>query len=120
MEALEQLKLRFQRDLQQAERWIRTINDFQARQQLAISRVEDLDREAFQIRALRTRAASTLLTVAFLGEFSSGKSFLISGLQGHLKLEKIQGNGRALHKYTGLLPSSPRPTNSCPATVVPV
>ena len=120
MEALEQLKLRLQRDLGHAERWIRTIDDFQERQQLPVTRVEDLSREVSQIRALRTRAASTLLTVAFLGEFSSGKSFLISGLQGHLKLEQIQGDGRALHKYTGLLPSSPRPTNSCPATVVPV
>jgi hypothetical protein len=120
MEALEQLKLRLQRDLRQAEQWIRAIDGFQARQQLPITRVEDLGRETSQIRALRTRAASTLLTVAFLGEFSSGKSFLISGLQGHLKLEQVQGNGRALHKYTGLLPSSPRPTNSCPATVVPV
>ena len=69
---------------------------------------------------LRTRAASTLINVAMFGTFSSGKSFLVSGLQGHLEVVEVPSDGFVAEKFIGLLPSSPEPTSSCPAQVVPV
>ncbi|SHM25774.1 P-loop NTPase family protein [Actinacidiphila paucisporea] len=70
---------------------------------------------------LRTRALSTLLNVSLLGRQSSGKSFLISGLQGGLEyLQVSDGDGGYADKYLGILPSSPTPTTACPSTVVPV
>lgn len=70
---------------------------------------------------LRTRAASTLINVALLGAFSSGKSFLLSGLQGGLELVEVPtADGHMADKFVGLLPSSPVPTTACPASVVPV
>ena len=81
----------------------------------------DPDRAADGIRQLRTRAASTLINIAMLGAFSSGKSFLLSGLQGGLELvKKPTADGRYDEKYIGILPSSPVPTTGCPARVVPV
>ena len=61
-----------------------------------------------------------MLTVAMLGSFSSGKSFLISGLQAHLSYERIVYEGTRHDKFVGLLASSPTPTSSCPVRVVPV
>ncbi|MDT0450760.1 dynamin family protein [Streptomyces hesseae] len=82
---------------------------------------EELRAEAATVRRLRTRAASTLINVALLGAFSSGKSFLLSGLQGGLELVEVQTpDGLTADKFVGLLPSSPVPTTACPATVVPV
>jgi hypothetical protein len=69
---------------------------------------------------LRTRAASALINVAMFGTFSSGKSFLVSGLQGHLEVIEVQSDNFVAEKFIGLLPSSPEPTSSCPAQVVPV
>jgi hypothetical protein len=69
---------------------------------------------------LRTRAASALINVAMFGTFSSGKSFLVSGLQGHLDVIEVQIEGFVAEKFIGLLPSSPEPATSCPARVVPV
>ncbi|WP_461035367.1 dynamin family protein [Streptomyces mayteni] len=78
-------------------------------------------RDAGAMRQLRTRAASSLINVALLGAFSSGKSFLLSGLQGGLKLHQGTGpDGLPAEKFVGLLPSSPVPTTACPATVAPV
>ncbi|MEU3353436.1 dynamin family protein [Streptomyces sp. NPDC037389] len=82
---------------------------------------EELRAEAATVKRLRTRAASTLINVALLGAFSSGKSFLLSGLQGGLELVEVQTpDGLTADKFVGLLPSSPVPTTACPATVVPV
>jgi hypothetical protein len=73
------------------------------------------------VRRLRTRAASALINVALLGSFSSGKSFLLSGLQGGLELVEVTDeSGELADKYVGLLPSSPVPTTSWPFSVVPV
>lgn len=77
--------------------------------------------DAEEVQRLRTRTASSLIKVALLGAFSSGKSFLLSGLQGGLELlEMTDQDGMPAEKFVGLLPSSPVPTNACPATVVPV
>lgn len=77
--------------------------------------------DAGTMTRLRTRAASTLINVALLGAFSSGKSFLLSGLQGGLELVEVPtADGHTADKFVGLLPSSPVPTTACPASVVPV
>jgi hypothetical protein len=81
----------------------------------------DPDHAADGVKQLRTRAASTLINIAMLGAFSSGKSFLLSGLQGGLELvERATADGGYDEKYIGILPSSPVPTTACPARVVPV
>ncbi|MFD6298765.1 dynamin family protein [Streptomyces sp. NPDC060235] len=82
---------------------------------------EELRGDAGTMQRLRTRAASTLINVALLGAFSSGKSFLLSGLQDGLELVEVPGpDGELRDKFVGLLPSSPVPTTACPASVVPV
>jgi hypothetical protein len=58
---------------------------------------EVLDREGLAaarstIRQLKVRAASSLINVAFVGGYSSGKSFLISGLQNRLEYEPVVGD----------------------------
>lgn len=74
-----------------------------------------------ELRRLRTRTASTLIKIAVLGAFSSGKSTLVSALSG--KLEVIQVNdldGNPAEKVVGILPIAPAPASACPARVVPV
>ncbi|WP_330332306.1 hypothetical protein OHS33_23095 [Streptomyces sp. NBC_00536] len=83
--------------------------------------LQDLREDAGTMTRLRTRAASTLINVALLGAFSSGKSFLLSGLQSGLELVEVPtADGQTADKFVGLLPSSPVPTTACPASVVPV
>ncbi|MGV9978424.1 hypothetical protein ACWDUH_12155 [Micromonospora wenchangensis] len=85
------------------------------------SRRSALTESLHGVRALRTRAVSNLLTVAFLGQFSSGKSFLIGGLQERLEhLQVAAGDGLTAEQYLGLLHSAAQPVNACPAVVVPV
>ncbi|WP_435060429.1 hypothetical protein [Streptomyces sp. bgisy060] len=56
-----------------------------------------------------------------LGRQSSGKSFLISGLQKGLRYERFERpDGGYTKQYIGILPSSPTPTTACPSTVRPV
>ncbi|MEU8972174.1 dynamin family protein [Streptomyces monashensis] len=82
---------------------------------------EEVLSDANTMKRLRTRAASALINVALLGAFSSGKSFLLSGLQGGLELVEVPtADGHTADKFVGLLPSSPVPTTACPASVVPV
>jgi hypothetical protein len=69
---------------------------------------------------LRRRGASTLINVALFGTFSSGKSFLASGLQGHLEVVEVLNLGLPAERFIGLLPSSPAPTTACPVQIVPV
>ncbi|MEW1636809.1 hypothetical protein AB0469_22365 [Streptomyces sp. NPDC093801] len=77
--------------------------------------------DAARMEALRTRALSSMLNVALLGRQSSGKSFLISGLQGGLEYIPITDeDGMPSAEFLGVLPSSARPTTACPCTVVPV
>ncbi|GGZ35745.1 hypothetical protein GCM10010387_32370 [Streptomyces inusitatus] len=82
---------------------------------------EELAEDIGTVKRLRTRTASALINVGLFGAFSSGKSFLLSGLQGGLELvEVLTPEGEPGDKFVGLLPSSPVPTTACPASVVPV
>jgi hypothetical protein len=74
----------------------------------------DYSPKTFQ--TFRERADSELLSIAFFGAFSSGKSFLISGL--NKKIDWYESQGR--DNYAPLLPSSPRHTSSCPVAVEPL
>jgi hypothetical protein len=67
-------------------------------------------------RLLQDRAKSELLSIAFFGAFSSGKSFLISGL--NQKVDWYERDGR--DQFAPLLPTSPRHTSNCPVAVEPV
>lgn len=70
----------------------------------------------------RERANSELLSIAFFGAFSSGKSFLISGLDNRLDWFEYRGSATATvtDQYASLLPSSPRQTSNCPVAVEPL
>ncbi|MDP1615636.1 MAG: dynamin family protein [Methylococcales bacterium] len=68
----------------------------------------------FQV--LRERANSELLSIAFFGAFSSGKSFLISGLSNRIDFYKKDGR----EQFTSMLPASPRHTSSCPVAIEPL
>jgi hypothetical protein len=70
--------------------------------------------KTFQL--LRERANSELLSIAFFGAFSSGKSFLISGLNNRIDVFENQGRDQ----YAPLLPASPRHTSSCPVAIEPL
>ncbi|MFD9883177.1 hypothetical protein ACFWZT_17170 [Streptomyces alboflavus] len=87
---------------------------------LAIGEVE-IDEQVHDLRGQRNRALSSLLNVGLLGRQSSGKSFLISGLQKGLRYERFERpDGGYTKQYIGILPSSPTPTTACPSTVRPV
>src|SRR5712691_6801215 len=104
--------------LDRAEKWLRELTSGQDAQ---ADRIPALLEDADMIRRLRTRASSALINVALLGGFSSGKSFLVSGLQRGLWLTQVSsGEGSMSDKYVALLPSAPTPTTACPASVVPV
>jgi hypothetical protein len=62
------------------------------------------------------RANSELLSIAFFGAFSSGKSFLISAL--NKKVDWFQVGGH--EQFAPILPVSPRHTSSCPVAVEPL
>lgn len=66
--------------------------------------------------SLKERADSELLSIAFFGEFSAGKTFLISGLIGQIDYFRHRG----MDQYATLLPTSPRHTSNCPVAVEPL
>jgi predicted GTPase len=81
----------------------------------------EISAESIRLRSLRNRALSTQLNVGLLGRQSSGKSFLISGLQGGLEYFRVtDDDDDHFDEYRGILPSSANPTTACPSTVVPV
>jgi hypothetical protein len=81
----------------------------------------EIEQQIIAIRKLRTRVSSSLINIALLGSFSSGKSFLIGGLQGKLEYTPVVGeDGLEFEHYVGLLHSASKATTACPATVVPV
>lgn len=65
---------------------------------------------------LLERANSELLSIAFFGAFSSGKSFLISALNNQVNFVTDERG----EYYTSLLPASSLPTTSCPVAVEPL
>ncbi|MFG3284580.1 hypothetical protein [Streptomyces sp. NPDC048111] len=102
--------------LTRCERWLADEDGARA----FLPEAEGLADDVVRIEALRTRALSSMLNVALLGRQSSGKSFLISGLQGGLEYVPITDeDGMASAEYVGILPSSASPTTACPCTVIP-
>jgi hypothetical protein len=96
----------------------------------AIDWLDDIDQPAslpeveadiVDLLALRDRAGSVLLKIGVIGTFSSGKTFLINALQGHLAYSE-DGNSRVRRnvRYYGLLPSSREPTTAAPTTLRPI
>jgi hypothetical protein len=120
MDTADQLMLRLQQALEKTCEWLSQVDALQSQHRRSLLSTEDIEDDLRVVQHLRTRASSSLLTLAFLGEFSSGKSFLASGLQKQLHLEKLRVSGNLVDKYVGLLPASPKPTSSCPARVIPV
>jgi ElaB/YqjD/DUF883 family membrane-anchored ribosome-binding protein len=119
MNIIERSRAELQLVLGDVERWLGAISSLSASIDLGLPSTAGRDLEA--VGRLRTRAASSLINVALLGSFSSGKSFLIGGLQGGMKLTRVPSDdGEASDKFIGLLPSAPTPTTACPASVVPV
>jgi GTPase SAR1 family protein len=71
---------------------------------------------------VRSKMKSQLMNIVVCGEFSSGKSFLISGLIKRITWYETQGKGfmkEAGDGYAPFLPASPRETNSCLLTLQP-
>jgi hypothetical protein len=70
----------------------------------------------------RSKMKSQLMNIVICGEFSSGKSFLVSGLINRITWYLIQGEGFMQEPedgYAPFLPTSPRETNSCLLTIQP-
>ena len=99
--------------LDQADKWL---GDLASESATRDGQLPSLGGNIRAIGRLRTRAAPALINVALLGGFSSGKSFLLSGLQRGVELKRVS----TADKYIGLLPAAPTPTTACPATVIPV
>ncbi|WP_436775082.1 hypothetical protein [Yinghuangia sp. YIM S09857] len=117
MTDLEGLRSELDRALERGIRWVAGLDgvlpgDDGAREQRGA--------DVVRLVRLRQRAASSLINIGLLGGFSSGKSFLLSGLQGHLTLRQVIHGGVLADQFIGILPSAPTPTTSCPATVIPV
>jgi hypothetical protein len=102
--------------LSRCERWLHVQEEVRD----LLPHTADLARDGARLGALRTRALSAMLNVALLGRQSSGKSFLISGLQGGLEYVPVTDeDGMPAAEFLGILPSSARPTTACPCSVVP-
>ncbi|RCJ40243.1 hypothetical protein A6770_10915 [Nostoc minutum NIES-26] len=70
----------------------------------------------------RSKISSQLMNIVVCGEFSSGKSFLISGLINRVTWYEIESQSAMQRKedgYAPFLPASPRETNSCLLTIQP-
>ncbi len=118
MSDIEYLRATLQAALGNAENWISAMS---AMDDVGLGLPASISRDVEAIGRLGVRAASSLINVALLGGFSSGKSFLVSGLQGGVTLTRVSSNdGEVSDKFVGLLPSAPTPTTACPASVVPV
>lgn len=105
--------------LERSESWMRAIAQ---NRELTPWQCDHIVAEADTLVRLRNRAASTLINVAALGKFSSGKSFLLSGIQRQLEAHRVKSkhDGRPSDKYVSLLPSATNPSTACPVSLVPV
>ncbi|NSC22769.1 hypothetical protein FM076_16975 [Streptomyces albus subsp. chlorinus] len=117
MATVEEMREELQVLLNRSEEWLHTLTGVAG---VAVDPA-GIDRDVRDLAGKRSRALSTLLNVGLLGRQSSGKSFLISGLQKGLRYVRLpQDDGGYTEKYLGILPSSPLPTTACPSTVTPV
>ncbi|MFI6387141.1 GTPase domain-containing protein [Nonomuraea sp. NPDC050547] len=122
MSELESMRVELRHLQEQAEKWLNTGLAFKLDNDAGeVGQTEQVMTALKAIGEMRTRTASSLLNVAFLGGFSSGKSFLISGLQQRLEYTPIpETDGTISDQYIGLLHSAAKASTACPATVVPV
>src|SRR5262245_5672457 len=109
MNDINALRAELRQALDRAEMWL---GDFTSEPATMAGQLPSLYSDVHAIGRLRTRAAPALINVALLGGFSSGKSFLVSGLQRRMELKRVS----MADKYIGLLPSAPTPTTAYPAT----
>ncbi|MEY9910533.1 ElaB/YqjD/DUF883 family membrane-anchored ribosome-binding protein [Catenulispora sp. MAP12-49] len=104
--------------LRRSELWLEALGE--TAYEAGNSRTEYQTKAAL-LQALRTRNASTLLTVGMFGAYSSGKSLLLSGLQGGLEVRERETDfGQMADQFVSLLPSASRATTAVPARIVPV
>jgi hypothetical protein len=116
---IEGQKYELRRALNRADKWLTAGRSLGLSPEL--DQRERLDEDLRTIHQLRTRASSSLITVALLGSFSSGKSFLIGGLQERLDYAQVSDDyGVTSDQYIGLLHSAAKATTACPASVEPV
>jgi hypothetical protein len=86
--------------------------------------IKELEMSPFE-RA-RSKIKSQLITISVCGAFSSGKSFLISGLIDRLDWYTRDPStvdifeDQRIDGYATFLPTSPEQTNSCPLAVIPL
>jgi hypothetical protein len=117
MAAVEEMRNELMHVLGDCERWLDTLGDLPS----VPPDIEGVAADIDHLRGQRTRTLSTLLNVGLLGRQSSGKSFLINGLQGGLEYFPITDeDGSQADEYLGILPTSANPTTACPSTVAPV
>lgn len=82
-------------------------------------KISELKSDPFQ--QARIRMNSQLINVAVCGEYSSGKSFLISGLLDRIDWylsEETNLEGERSDEYRSFLPSAPEETTSCPMIIL--
>jgi Dynamin family len=120
MEDLDQRRQELVAGLDRSVSWLGTLDVLRTMDAPPAQLVPATTLSAARLEVLRKRAAASVLTVAMMGQFSSGKSFLLSGLQGRLTYERMREAGSRRHRYVGLLPSSPKPTTATPARIVPI
>lgn len=84
--------------------------------------IKELETSPFKYA--KSKMKSQLINIAVCGEFSSGKSFLISALIGRLKWYERQPTPEDAYDqkdgYITFLPTAPVQTNSCPLEIIPV
>jgi len=118
---VEEERLGLRQILLDVDTWLKKVGSYVAPDGSKPFSDQQLDTDAEKIQDLLNRATSSLLTVAFAGEMSSGKSFLVSALHHQLKYDLIlDEKNRPAGKYTGILPSFTEPTSACPVRVEPV
>lgn len=103
--------------LVQAEDWARGLSELSGIPEIS----ESGQKCAVELQRLRTHAMSTLIKIAVVGSFSSGKSTLVSALAGKLEVSQVTDvDGNLAERVIGILPIAPGPASACPARVVPV
>lgn len=110
----------FKDQLDLAASWLIDVRDLRGISEAQMTKlaVDDIPRDLARMKEMARLADTELLNVALLGAFSSGKSFLLSALQGHV--QAIEGeDAMSTIEYITLLPASPDPTTSVPTRVVP-
>jgi hypothetical protein len=110
----------FKDQLDLAACWLTDVRDLGGLSEAQMTKlaVDDIPRDLARMKETSRLADTALLNVALLGAFSSGKSFLLSALQGHA--QAIEGeDAMGTIEYITLLPNGPDPTTLVPTRVVP-